>query len=147
MRQDAYVTLAALEHDWGHAWMTRNENLCEQLMADDFLEVSAHGRLASRAEWISLMQRTAPRQLQWADLRVRPAGRCAIVHGYLRLLGAAHGHDLRQSFIATDVWLCRGSHWQVVSRQLTASHAPLHELGGAAAGQFQISHEFHPTNR
>jgi ketosteroid isomerase-like protein len=123
MRDDTYVTLAALEHDWGHAWTTRNATLCQQLMADDFLEVSALGRLTSRAEWIAAMQGNPPRQLHWADVRVRPAGRCAIVHGLLRLLGHAKGHDLRQSFVATDVWLWRSGTWQVVSRQLTASHA------------------------
>jgi hypothetical protein len=56
MRDDTYVTLVALEHDWGHAWMTRNVALCEQIMADDFLEVSALGRLASRGEWIAAMR-------------------------------------------------------------------------------------------
>lgn len=140
MRQDTYVTLAALEHDWGHAWMTRNATLCEQLMADDFLEVSALGRLASRAEWVSLMQRNAPRQLQWSDLRVRPAGRCAIVHGLLRILGSAQGRDVRQNFIATDVWLWRASNWQVVSRQLTSTHGHAHELGHPIAREFEISH-------
>jgi len=141
MRDDTYVTLAALEHDWGHAWMTRNATLCEQLMADDFLEVSALGRLASRAEWIAFMERNAPRQLQWADLRVRHVGRCAIVHGFLRVLGSANGHDLRQSFIATDVWLWRSGSWQVVSRQLTASHSHHpHELGLAPAHESDTSH-------
>lgn len=125
MRDDTYVTLAALEHDWGHAWTTRNTALCEQLMADDFLEVSALGRVTSRAEWILEMQGNPPRQLHWADVRVRPAGRCAIVHGLLRLLAQAKGHDLRHSFVATDVWLWRSGSWQVVSRQLTAAHAHL----------------------
>ena len=136
MRQDTYVTLAALEHDWGHAWMTRNDTLCEQLMADDFLEVSALGHLASRAEWIALMERNAPRQLQWADVRVRPVGRCAIVHGFLRVLGSAQGHDVRQSFIATDVWLWRSTSWQVVSRQLTASHSHHPQELDIAAARF-----------
>lgn len=125
MRDDTYVTLAALEHDWGHAWMTRNATLCEQLMADDFLEVSALGRLTSRAEWIAAMLGNAPRQLVWSDIRVRPAGRCAVVHGVLRLLSSNQRNDQRQCFIATDVWLWRSGTWQVVSRQLTASHTHL----------------------
>lgn len=145
MRQDTYVTLAALEHDWGHAWMTRNATLCEQLMADDFLEVSALGRLASRAEWLSMMQGNAPRQIQWSDLRVRTVGRCAIVHGFLRLLGSAHGHDVRQTHVATDVWLWRGSNWQVVSRQLTNSHSHAPEAIHAMARELQNSHEQTPA--
>lgn len=141
MRQDTYVTLAALEHDWGHAWMTRNSMLCEQLMADDFLEVSCLGRLVSRAEWVALMHGNAPRQLQWADLRVRPAGRCAIVHGFLRLLASAGGHDVRQSFIATDVWMWRTCSWQVVSRQLTSTHGhPPTDLGKGAPRDLEIPH-------
>ena len=136
MRDDTYVTLVALEHDWGHAWMTRNVALCEQIMADDFLEVSALGRVASRGEWIEAMRGHPPRQLQWADVRVRPAGRCAIVHGLLRVHAAVPGHDVRQALVATDVWLWRGGTWQVVSRQLTASHTHLPlELGASMSAR------------
>lgn len=122
MKQEVFVTLAALEHDWGHAWINRDARICADLIADDFLEIGANGRFVSKSEWLGAIARP-PRQLHWLDLRVRPLARCAIVHGRLHLLGASNGHDHRESVIATDVWTWRDERWQVVSRQLTSEHA------------------------
>jgi hypothetical protein len=125
MKQEMFVTLAALEHDWGHAWMNRDSRICADLIADDFLEIGANGRFVSKSEWLGAIARP-PRQVHWLDLRVRPLARCAIVHGRLHLLAGSNGHDHRDSLIATDVWSLRDDRWQVVSRQLTPEHAHAH---------------------
>jgi hypothetical protein len=124
MKQEVHVTLAALEHDWGHAWMARDARVCADLLADDYVEICANGRFVSKPEWLGALARP-PRQLRWLDLRVRPFARCAIVHGRLHLLAAANGHDHRENLIATDIWAWRDERWQVVSRQLTLEHAHL----------------------
>ena len=44
-------------------------------------------------------------------------GRFAIVHGKLQFMGDQTG--THRTYLATDIWACRGAEWRVVSRQLT----------------------------
>ena len=121
MRDDTYATLAALEFDWANAWLNHNEAICEYLLADDFVEIAATGQVASKGEWLAALESHAPRLVTWSDMRVRPFGRFAIVHGKLQFVGDQCG--AHRSYLATDIWACRGSEWRVVSRQLTKAHA------------------------
>ena len=119
MRQDSHATLAALEHDWADAWLSANAAICHRLLADDFVEVSACGRLVSKGEWITAAEFNRPRRVDWGDIRIRLFGRLAVVHSRLLLTNSAKGQEHRAELIATDVWTCHGEQWQVVSRQLT----------------------------
>jgi ketosteroid isomerase-like protein len=123
MREDAYATLAALEHDWADAWLTGNVAVCQRLLAYDFMEVSACGRLVSKGEWIAAIELNRPRTIDWGDVRIRLFGRFAVVHSRLHLTNNAKGQEHRAEYMATDIWTCHGEEWQVVSRQLTRVRA------------------------
>ena len=119
MDKNIYVTIAALEHDWSEAWLARNASICEYLVGEDYVEIDPEGRMLSKGEWIDSLESSAPREIRWGEIRVRPFGRFAIVHGRIELVNGADDSGGRLVYIVTDVWAFRGLEWRVVSRQFT----------------------------
>ena len=120
MDKNVYATIAALEHDWSEAWLARNAVICDYLVGDDYLEIDPEGHIVSKGEWIDALESSAPREIRWGEIRVRPFGRFAIVHGRIELANGADDGARRRGYIVTDVWAFRGLEWRVVSRQLTS---------------------------
>ena len=123
MREDGHAVITALEHDWTDAWRTGNAMRCARLMADDFVEVSSRGQLASKGEWLASMAANAPKRIRSGESRVRLFGRFAVAYLRLHLAGSSRGNDYSAEFLASDIWTFHGAQWLVVSRQLTRVRA------------------------
>ena len=119
MDKNIYATIAALEHDWSEAWLARNADICDYLLGEDYIDIGPDGRIHSKGEWIDSLESSAPREIRWGEIRVRPFGRFAIVHGRIELAEGADDGGHRRAYVVTDVWAFRGLEWRVVSRQLT----------------------------
>lgn len=123
MREDAHAVVEAHEREWADAWVGCHAARCARLLADDFVEVDAHGRYVSKGEWLASLATNAPRQVHWTDGRVRLLGRTAIAYVKLNLSGAMKGREYRSEFAITDIWALHGADWTVISRQVTRVRA------------------------
>ena len=122
---DVFTKIAALEREWMDAWKSKNMVACDVLLAEDFVLVSATGRLMSKGEWLlAASDSFVCEDFQWQDIRVRPFGRFAIVHARVKQKAAISGKDWSGVFLLTDVWVQRSDEWQVVSRH---GSGPIHE--------------------
>ena len=117
---DASAVLPVLENDWMQAWIRKDRATCEAILAEDFLLTSARGVLMPRDAWLAgAMGPIAGTSFQWEELKVRPFGDMAIVHGRSRQQATVNGQDWSGVFLTTDVWVLRDGRWQVVSRHGT----------------------------
>lgn len=112
--------IQSLERRWMQAWVEADLDTCAAILADDFLLTSARGVLMPKAAWLanagSVFTCTA---FEWLELRVRPFGDFAVVHGRSRQQARVGDTDWSGLFLTTDVWARRDKGWQVVARHGT----------------------------
>lgn len=112
--------IEALERQWMQAWVEGDLVTCAAVLADDFVLTSARGVLMPKQDWLAnagnLFRCSA---FEWLDLRVRPFGDVAVVHGKSCQAATVGGQDWSGVFLTTDVWARREESWQVVARHGT----------------------------
>ena len=109
-----------LEREWMEAWLGKDRDACDRILAHDFVLTSARGLLLSKAEWLAAAGDTiVGLSFDWDEIQVRDFGHVAIVHARSHQCATVAGTDWSGTFLLTDVWVHRDGRWQVVSRHGT----------------------------
>ena len=112
-------TLLQLNRDYVNAVQNSDIARFEEILAPDFICISADGERLDRAEF--LRRTAAPvsiRGLVATEVEVRVMGEFAIIHAR-SMYSTADGTPGSRRY--TDCWARRGGQWMAVSAQLTAT--------------------------
>ena len=118
--KDIIAIIAEREKQWMQAWVDKDEEMFNDILADDFLLSSARGILMTKQEWIqgALGPFTCER-FQWKEIKVRTYDSVAVVNAITSQKANVGEQDWSGEFILTDVWVHKNGKWQVVARHGT----------------------------
>lgn len=109
--------IVALEHHWLDAIRTRDRDALEAILAADFVDINANGRMRDRDEAIAHASAPPDTTQAITQLKVRVHGDTAIATGINTVHSTTKDWTVEVAF--TDVFV-RGNHgWQAVSAQET----------------------------
>lgn len=114
-RESDTTVLKDLEQRWLHAIETRDTAFLDQLLADDFTDVSIHGELRTKRDVMTSPVSPASATQQLSDINVRSYGDVAVVTGLNTVADKRAGWSVQIRF--TDVFVEHGGHWRAVSAQ------------------------------
>lgn len=118
---DTEKAVAALEQQWLQAQKTNNTDLLVPLLADNFVETTAEGKIYDgKAATVAASKATKWSSAEYSDVKVRVFGDTAIATGNFKGKGTDESNktfDTNERW--TDTWVkMPGGKWQCV-----ASHA------------------------
>ncbi|MEO8130730.1 MAG: DUF4440 domain-containing protein [Bryobacteraceae bacterium] len=113
---EASETLRQLEEELLQTATRKNAARVALLLANEFLEFGASGRVYSKAEMIGLLQREAPAALSMKNFQVRMLANNAALVTY-RAIRAGQGAATES--LRSSVWIHRENRWQIVFHQGT----------------------------
>lgn len=120
----AYATeqVLKLEHAWVRALSEHDTGFLNQLLADNFIDVSWQGKLRTKADMLENLKAPKPATQTLSDLEVRLFGDAAIVTGLNTIVGKHQARVAKLRF--TDVFVRQHNQWHAVSSQETLMQRP-----------------------
>jgi len=116
--------IEALEQQWREAVISNNVTAMDQLLADDYIGISANGTVETKAQ--ALAQRKAGtvriKSLDLNDLKVRVYGDTAVVTSRAALEGTNGQSDISGNYRYTRVYNKRLGQWKIVSFEASRVH-------------------------
>ena len=115
--------LLRLEDNWCLALKTRNAALLNEILAQDYVEVTSSGTIESRAEAIAAIEdpQSSTTSCGNSNVKVRVFGNTAVVTGVMDQAGTSNGVAFGgKRLVFTDTYVRRGGRWQCVAGQSTA---------------------------
>jgi ketosteroid isomerase-like protein len=113
--------LSQIEHQLAKAWVERDRDTINNILASDWTVTDIAGRVLTKAQVLQEFD-SQDRQIESGsidDIKVRELGDVAIVTGKTTLTGQYKGNRSTLSLRFTDVFVKRDGHWQVVASQGT----------------------------
>ncbi len=109
--------IEGLESQWRNAVLNNDVAVIDQLLADDYLGVTANGTLETKADAIAMRRSGNIRisELQPTDTKVRVYGNTAVVTSRVQLAGTSDDHDISGTYRYTRVYNKRSGAWKIVS--------------------------------
>lgn len=108
------------EREWMQAWIDKDEQKLNAILADDFLLSSARGIFMNKQEWVkSALGAFTCESFQWKEVKVRTYDNVAVVNAISFQKANVGEQDWSGDFIVTDVWVNKNGKWQVVARHGT----------------------------
>lgn len=113
--------ILALENAWNQAELHHDTGAADAILADTFISVDHHGRLQTRAQYLSDMKDTSfqPEQISNTETSVYLYGNTAIVTSAYRTKGTDNGKPFVHHGRFTDTWVNLGGKWKCVANQET----------------------------
>lgn len=107
-----------LENDWAKALLTRDKNVFNKLLADDFF-YTENEKMYSRSEVIeSVMAPSETVEKAYnEDMHVHIKENTAIVTGWLFVNGKGAENDFKKKYRFTDIWFKKNGNWQLIAAQ------------------------------
>ena len=104
-------TLLQMERDWSRAGTTKDIDIINRILADDWISVDFHGKTVNKAQAIAELKSatSSPPAIEFGDMKVRVLGTTAIVTGA----------DRSGGYVWMDVFMKRNGNWQAVASQST----------------------------
>ena len=114
---EARKQLAEIQNQLANAWITRDRNTIERLLAPEWMVTHIDGRISTREEALRDFDTGANRLLEGHvdDLNIRLFDGFAIVNGRTHARGEYNGHPYDVVLRFTDVFVQRHQQWQAVS--------------------------------
>lgn len=106
-----------LEKKWAESYKQRDINILSSLLAEDFIITVEDGSTFGKEGYISHSADSTVRVdvAELSELKVRVHGNTAIVTGAYHETGTSKGNRYDYHDRLTDVWMKRGSNWQVIA--------------------------------
>ncbi len=125
-KRDTRQTVEGLEEQWRHAQLSGDAAAMDGLLSDDFIGITASGRVNTKAQELTRVRDRAIviTQLDLSDVRVKLIGPIvAVVTSRAEVAGSSDGEPLRGTFRFTRVYqrLSNGV-WKITSFE--ATHVP-----------------------
>jgi ketosteroid isomerase-like protein len=113
-----------LEMQWRQAQLDNNIAVISNLLADDYVGITANGTVETKAQTIALRKAGTIRitQLDLDDLKVRLYGDTAVVTSKAELQGVNGQSDISGKYRYTRVYNRRLGQWKIVSFEASRIH-------------------------
>lgn len=109
--------LTDLEQSWAAALLKRDAAVLERLLADELVDTSPTGEVATKAEDVAAVPSYNFASYVADEIRVQIYGQAAVVTGRSTQKGSFKGKDLSGVYRWTDTWVKRNGKWQCVATQ------------------------------
>jgi ketosteroid isomerase-like protein len=119
--------LIKLEQDWANAYVTRDIQILNRAMADDFIYTDPDGTLFTKAQDLEEVKTGVFVATSFVpdDITVRVYGDAAVVTGRNTIKAQYKGKDASGQSRWTDTWIKRGGVWRCVATHSSKIAAPL----------------------
>lgn len=116
--------IEALEMEWRDAVVHNNVRTMDNLLADDYLGISANGTVETKAEELAQSRTGTLRiqSLELSDIKVRVYGNTAVVTSRARLAGVNGQSDISGNYRYTRVYNKRFGKWKIISFEASRMH-------------------------
>ena len=106
-----------LEQRWQRAELESNTTIMSSMLADDYLGISANGRLSTKTETLDSFKTGSIHfsAMNTADRKIRVYGSTAVVVSRAQVTGSQQGQDLSGHYRYTRVYHRENGVWQIVS--------------------------------
>jgi len=100
------------------AWKNKDVATVRKILSDDFTLTSSlsSGGLVNKEDWIDKLAIYDCREFRFDKIEVRVYNNTAVVNSWFHQDASANGKDWSGDFLITDVWIMKGTYWQVVAR-------------------------------
>ena len=100
-----------------HTDLTANPALIDDLLSDDFEEISSSGQINSRNDVINwLLNKDNAIQWSWVDFRIKALSDDAVLAIYI-LQKRSDSQNMSKGSIRTSIWQHQGENWKMVFHQ------------------------------
>ena len=117
-RHEVRHEIDQLEDTWRDAVIHRNSSAMENLLADDYIAITANGTLQSKDQTLATLRAGTLRfaSIEFSDRKVRFYGQTALVTSRAEVSGTTSEGDMSGSFRFTRVYV-KDDHgaWKIVS--------------------------------
>ncbi|HWG20232.1 MAG TPA: nuclear transport factor 2 family protein [Terracidiphilus sp.] len=118
VRHESRHEIDQLEQTWRDAVLHRNVQVMDNLLADDYIAITANGTLQSKQQTLDNLKSGALRfaSIEFSDRKVRFYGQTALVTSRAEVNGSTGDGELSGSYRYTRVYV-RDGHggWKIVS--------------------------------
>jgi hypothetical protein len=104
---DVGAKILAMEHMWGHAYVSKDPKALERILDDAFVNVDSDGILQTKAEVLAEVRASTIVQFLTESMAVYLHGNTAIVTGIFQIKGLDHGKPFAQRERFVDTWFIR----------------------------------------
>lgn len=128
-RNPLHKKIEALEMEWRQALLTNNISEISNLLADDYLGISANGTLETKADVLAKRRSGHFKitRLDLSDIKIRIYGTTAVVTSKADVEGTAGSKTIGGHFRYTRVYTKRGNQWKIVSFEASRVYPDHHE--------------------
>jgi ketosteroid isomerase-like protein len=116
---DVGAKILAMEHVWGHAYVSKDPKALERILDDAFVNVDSDGILQTKAEVLAEVRASTVLQFLTESMVVHLHGKTAIVTGIFLIKGMEHGKLYAQRERFVDTWLCKDGQWVSIAGLVT----------------------------
>lgn len=115
--------------EWREALLTNNIPEISNLLADDYLGISADGTLETKADVLAKRRSGHFKitELNLSDIKIRIYGATAVVTSKAEVAGTAGSKPIGGFFRYTRVYTKRGDQWKIVSFEASRIHPHIHD--------------------
>ncbi len=110
-----------LEHQSHEAFLQRDTETLNRILADDFIVTDPEGRLLTKADWIADMTtgELTFESIHMDDLQVRIYGDAAVTIGRVTMKGQSKEGGVNGQYCYTAMYVKQDGRWQAVAEQAT----------------------------
>jgi ketosteroid isomerase-like protein len=116
---DVGAKILAMEHMWGHAYVSKDPKALERILDDTFVNVDSDGILQARAEVLAEVRTSTVVQFLTESMVVHLHGNTAIVTGIFQIKGVDHGKPFAQRERFVDTWFYKNGQWVSIAGFVT----------------------------
>ena len=123
-REGLHKEIESLELEWRQALLSDDLPAIENLLADDYLGISANGTLETKDDVLAAKRSGSLKitAMSLSDIKVRIYGDTAVVTSRVQLTGKNGDHEISGRYRYTRVYSNRHGQWKIVSFE--ASRVP-----------------------
>ena len=112
-------TITQLEDASRDAALKGDPSFAEKNLADDFVRVTADGKVLNKQEFIDNLKKSKYQSIDFTDRKVRVYGDTAVVNTTANVKGTSDGKDISGTNRGTRVWAKVKGQWKLVNFQST----------------------------
>ena len=116
---DVGAKILAMEHVWGHAYVSKDPKALERILDDAFVNVDSDGILQTKAEVVAEVRTSTVVQFLTESMVVHLHGNTALVTGIFQLKGVDRGKPYAQRERFVDTWFHKNGQWVSIAGLVT----------------------------
>lgn len=117
----ARKTLLMRERAFHRALIRKDTQALDRILGDDYLGTSSGGKVGNKAEFLENIRSSdfIYDRMESSDVSIRVYPHAAVVIGQASVTGHVRGKDISGQYRFTNVYVERGSRWELIAHQAT----------------------------